>query len=230
MNPLNAVALLFQIVENREPIFLGSCFAYCQRTHFLTANHCVLDREVATVFVVSPTDGRARKVSEILTHPSADVSLLIVDAQENDQVEPFWGCVGNYSLGEEFMAYGYPEDSLGPNVGQPTARLFMGYFQRFMNHKSHMSYEYMAGELSTPCPGGLSGGPLFRPRAQVMLTGLVAENLEVSTYLHEQEVVLHDGKVINEHYRRVVNYGVAVMLDSVSDWLKEHVPPYVHKG
>lgn len=228
MNPLNGVALIFQLQSGKDPAFLGSCFAYCQKTHFLTANHCVSDRDRATLIVVSPADQRARRVIEVITHPNADVSLLLVAPLESDLVEPFWGNVGNYSLGEEFMAYGFPEDSRGPNLGQPTARLFKGYFQRFMHHKSHMGYSYVAGELNTPCPGGLSGGPLFRPGAPVMVTGLVAESIEVATVLDSQEKTLDNGSIVNEEYRRVINYGVAVMLHDIEDWLRQHVPPYQH--
>lgn len=121
--------------------------------------------------------------------------MLVVEPREKDLVEPFWGCVGNYSLGEEFFAFGFPEDSLGPNQGHPTARLFKGHFQRFMQYKSHMGYAYFAGELSTPCPGGLSGGPLFRPDAPEMLTGLVAENIEAATLLNSREVVQANSRV-----------------------------------
>jgi hypothetical protein len=225
MNPLNAVGLVFQLREGAPMAFLGSCFAYRHRTHFLTAAHVVRDKPVEKLVVLSPHEGVFCEIAAVQLHPSADAAVLVLKSQGREIVEPFWGCVGNYGLGEEYFAYGFPEDYRGPNEGRPTARLFRGHFQRFMQHESHMGYSYLAGELSTPCPGGLSGGPLFRPGAPVMITGLVAENIEAATFLDEEEIVLDDGKVVNEHYRRVINYGVAVMLYSIEEWINHYVPP-----
>jgi hypothetical protein len=58
-----------------------------------------------------------------------------------------------------------------------------------------------------------------------MLTGLVTENLETATLLDSEERLLDDGTHFHEHYRRVINYGVALMLDRVSDWINENIPP-----
>ena len=226
MNPLNAVGLVFQEREGTSNAFLGSCFAYHQQTHFLTAAHVVRDRPVEKIVVLSSREGVFCPLREVHIHPNADAAVLILKSAGREIVEPFWGCVGNYALGEEYFAYGFPEDYRGPKQGQPIARLFRGHFQRFMQYKSHMGYNYVAGELSTPCPGGLSGGPLFRPEAPMMITGLVTENIEAATFLDEEEVVLVDGSLVNEHYRRVINYGVAVMLDTIEDWINEHVPPH----
>lgn len=30
-------------------------------------------------------------------------------------------------------------------------------------------------------------------------------------------------------YQRVINYGVAVTLETISDWLNEHLPPFVER-
>ena len=225
MNSLNAVGLVFQERSDAAMAFLGTCFSYHQRTHFLTAAHVVKDKAVESLVILSPNEGVFCPLRECHIHPTADAAVLVLKSQGREIVEPFWGCVGNYALGEEYFAFGFPEDYRGPNEGRPTARLFRGYFQRFMQHKSHMGYSYVGGELSTPCPGGLSGGPLFRPGAPVMLTGLVTENIEAATFLDEQEIVLRDGKIVNEHYRRVINFGVALMLNTIEDWLDQHVPP-----
>ena len=223
MNPLSAVGLVFQEQAGKPMAFLGSCFAYRQRTHFLTAAHVVRDRPIEGLVVLSPRDSVLCPLREVHMHPSADAAVLILQSTGRDIVEPFLDCVDNCALGEEYFAYGFPEDYRGPNQGQPTARLFKGHFQRFMQYKSHMGYNYVAGELSTPCPGGLSGGPLFRPDALNMIIGLVAENIETATLLDEQEVIDEGGKLVNEHYRRVINYGVAVMLDDIKDWINEHI-------
>ena len=57
-----------------------------------------------------------------------------------------------------------------------------------------------------------------------MLTGLVTENLESTTFLHSVEEVQEDGKILREHYQNVINYGVCLMLDSVRDWLDAYIP------
>ncbi|MES2205554.1 MAG: trypsin-like peptidase domain-containing protein [Pseudomonadota bacterium] len=223
MNPLNAVALLF-FKQKDNLIFLGSTFSFRESSYFLTAEHCLTNKSEKDIVVVSPTDNIVRSVLKIIRHPSADIALLLVDVPSNNQVESFWDCVGNYSLGEEYVAFGYPEDSIGPNEGKPTPRLFKGYYQRFMDHNSHMGYSYYAGELNIPCPGGLSGGPIFRPRAPMMLTGIATEGIEAATLLDSQEVILHDGKVHHDHYRSVVNYGISLLLYPIKSWLDEHVP------
>ncbi|MFH1817722.1 MAG: serine protease [Pseudomonadota bacterium] len=228
MNPLNGVALLYKREANVPLAFLGTCFSLRHATHFLTAAHCVHELTPDQLVVVSHLDQRTRLVTNVTRHPHADIAILNVDPVADDGVESFWNSVGNFSLGEEYFAFGFPEDALGPNEGRPTPRLFKGYFHRFMPHQSHMGYRYIAGELSTPCPGGLSGAPLFRPGAPVMLTGIVAENLESSTLLDTQERVLTDGQIFNEHYRSVVNFGIAVMLEPIKDWLDQHVPPRAH--
>jgi hypothetical protein len=87
-------------------------------------------------------------VREVVLDPEADVAVLRANAGEPPSLEPFWNTVTNWSLGEDFFAYGYPEDRPGPGTF-PTARLFKGHFQRFMAHESHMGFRYFAGELST---------------------------------------------------------------------------------
>lgn len=225
MNPLNGVAMLFRRSEDRKHKFLGSCFSLRHSTHFLTAAHCISNRETAEVIVVSPTDYKVRDVLEMHRHPNADIAVLIIRQEQDNKIESFWDSVGNLTLGKDFVAYGFPEDALGPNEGKPTARLFKGYYQRFMDHNSHMGYSYIAGELNIQCPGGLSGGPLFNPGAPVMLSGLATESLEASTLFDSQEVILNSGQVVSEHYRTVVNYGVALVLESVKEWINQYVPP-----
>src|SRR5439155_19134527 len=117
------------------------------------------------------------RIATVLQHPRADVAILRVGRHEPAQLEPFWNYVANWGLGEDFMAYGYPMDVLGPNSAAPTARLFKGHYQRFMEFASVLHpYRYLAGEMSIAAPAGLSRGPLFRAAAPVMVTALVAEN------------------------------------------------------
>lgn len=231
MNPLSAVkTLVRQNVRTRAPgALLGSCFALRHRRHYLTAAHCVKGLPTEEVHVLGHTDGVAeyRTVSDVIIHPTADVAILTVVTRETDTSDPFWGTVGNYSLGEDFLAFGYPEDVFGANARTPTPRLFKGSFQRFFHYSSRLGYRYLAGELSIGCPAGLSGGPLFRPGAHPMLLGLVAENHESTVALHSEETVEADGVTIRTRNLSVINYGICVMLHDIKDWLDQHVPPKV---
>jgi hypothetical protein len=95
-----------------------------------------------------------------------------------------------------------------------------------MKHSSHMGYTYAAGEISTACPAGLSGGPLFRMIADQFAIGLATENIEAATELHAEENIIEDGKPIRDVItKRVVSYGVALMLASVEEWINDLIPP-----
>lgn len=229
MNPLSAVKILVQQnVRTRTPgELLGSCFAFRHRSHYLTAAHCVKGLPADEIHVLGHTDSGVeyRTATEVVIHPSADVALVTVLTRETDTAEPFWDTLGNYSLGEDFLAYGYPEDIFGENARAPTARLFKGSFQRFFPFSSRLGHRYVAGELSIGCPAGLSGGPRFRPGAPQMLLGLATENHESTVALHSEEFIEADGMRTRTRNLSVINYGVCVMLHEVKEWLDQHVPP-----
>jgi hypothetical protein len=74
--------------------------------------------------------------------------VLHLDAADTDQTDgyparAFWNFVSNYSVGEEFMAYGFPVEGPDP-VPEPSMtvpRLFRGHYQRFLEHSSHLGYK-----------------------------------------------------------------------------------------
>jgi hypothetical protein len=105
-----------------------------------------------------------------------------------------------------------------------TPRLFRGHYQRFLTYESPLGYTYAAGELSIAAPGGLSGGPVFREGAMVMLTGIVTENLDSYSVLDSVEKMT-GGETVRIEHHRIISYGMAVMLDQAADWLDEHIPP-----
>ena len=226
LNPLISVGAFFHMREDGAS-FLGTCFPFRDENHFLTAAHCVGKLSPSAVAIGIPVDVHAGpiEVSEILLHPTADIAVLRTPKVAEGAVTPFWDYVSNYTYGEEFLSFGHPEDIFGPSARQPTARLFRGHFQRILEHNSHLGYAYVAAELNIGCPAGLSGGPVFRPGATVMLTGIVTENLESMTMLHSVEEIQQDGAIVRERYHNVINYGVALLLDRVGDWLNGIVPP-----
>jgi hypothetical protein len=130
-NPLSATGLLLRRVLCDQYAFAGSCFGFRHPDWWLTAAHCVVEAEASEMRLVAPQRGEP-KVVEIERHPEADVGLIHVDWGTKRCPEPFWGFVGNYGLGEDFFAFGYPESVFGPDSRMPTARLFKGHFQRFL--------------------------------------------------------------------------------------------------
>lgn len=223
-NPLLAVGLVFS--RGDEGRVLGSCFAFRDRGHFLTAHHCIREVQPSNLGILLPRHNeRYLRVADIQLHPSADLAVLRTDDHEPPEVAPFWNTVTNWALGEEFFAYGYPADPLGPIPMAPTSRLFKGHYQRFFDHISFMGFRYLAGEMSIAAPAGLSGGPLFRPRAPRVVTALATENMSSELVVGSVEETTVSGTPSRTVIRQnVVSYGVAVMLSEVADWLDANVP------
>ena len=233
MSPFNPIAATAQLMKlgpgGGFSVFAGTCFGFRHPDYYVTAAHCVAGSEEVLVSQSASTDKantlaiRLVQASEILQHDEADLAVLRVDPRVAGPItEPFPGhLVSNYALGEDFMAYGYPEDVYGPNPQRPAPRLFKGHYQRFMGHRSQMGYSYPAAELSFGCPAGLSGGPLFRPGAHSVVVAVAAENIESTTGADFEEEVTGEARIV---YRRVLTYGVAVLLEPLRDWLAEVVP------
>lgn len=140
--PLRAVGQVVRWSPGNEPRFIGSCFALRWNNRFVTAAHCVADLPVEEVAVRNPGGGLLSSASRIDKHETADIAAISASGIQaaGYETDPFWGVATNWTLGEDFMAYGYPADVLGPQGDQPTERLFRGHFQRFMQHKSHLGF------------------------------------------------------------------------------------------
>lgn len=219
-------------------LFLGSCFAYMSPRIFLSAAHCVMASRGLQigVFVPNAQGLTITAAEEVIVHPEADLAIVrIVDAPPPDplfqvpehEVGPFRGNLAAAVPGTDYVAYGYPEDVFDRAPRRRgravVARTFKGHFQRFLLHRSHLGYAYEAGELSTPCPAGLSGGPLYPADHPGLLFGMVTENLESYTTLEEVEELTKAGEVVRVESRRVITYGIALMLDDVHTWIHERL-------
>lgn len=222
---LECIAALFKAAPSPEnQAFLGTCFAFRRKTHFLTAAHCIGDLKENEILLAHPGAGQTFKASSVVRHPTADIALIKVDSIESDQAQAFLSLKTKYGLGDDFKAFGFPEDVFGHDASQPVGRLFKGYFQRYFFREGNSRYRYDAGEMNIACPGGLSGGPVFMGDRTWVVFGLVTENLESTTFLHSVREIDMAGKVTREHYQNVINYGVCLMLTGVKDWLDEHIP------
>lgn len=125
--------------------------------------------------------------------------------------------------GDEVQALGFPEESTEGEV-VPTARLLSGGVQRFFFFESRLGYSYQAGEVGFGAPAGMSGGPVFSPRDLTVVTGLMAENIDSTTYLRSVEEVQENGEVYKNRLHEVIRYGIFVHLPPLRSWLEELIP------
>src|SRR5229473_2795349 len=127
-------------------VFSGTCFGFRHPDYYLSAAHCVAEADPQDVLVSqsAPSDRpstfsvRLVRVSGITRHDDADLAVLKVDPEVASSIAPpFSGhLVANHALGEDFMAFGYPESVYGPDARRQTERLFRGHYQRFFGHQS----------------------------------------------------------------------------------------------
>ena len=226
MNPLNAIGALMHH-KNKKESFVGTCFSYKSPRHFITAKHCLPDK-LGSVTIALPSLQKSLTAHGIATHDDADLAILYFDEKQNDLdgIEPFHQIAKNYKLGEDVISYGFPEDMVGTNQGNPTPRLFKGYYQRFFEHTSYMGYTYTAGELNIACPHGLSGSPLFSHNEHSMLYGLVTENTEASTERWTEELEVSNNNSTTNSYHRVINYGISLMLNNHITWIEDNLKDF----
>ena len=227
MNPTLAIGLLWHVEPDSQPRFLSSCFMLRWGHFFVAPSHCVGTLEPAQIRISSVTL-LMTEPEEIIHHGVADICVLRLPRLDFEPGDPFWGITDDYEPGKGFHALGWPEDCLAgisaamglpfPEGDPPwvKVRLVAGTYQRFIpQYASPHGFAFVAGELSIPCPLGLSGGPLFRPETPPLVTGMVIGNLQTRSVPDSPAQVMKD---------RVIEYGVALMLDQVEGWLDEHIP------
>ncbi len=225
-DPISATGVVHLVTKTGDS-YGGTCFAFRQPHVVLTAAHCVPAE--AEIWVEFPRRGDRRRAIRVVKHPEADIAVIITEPLANDDGRgyakgTFWDCVGNWGLGEEFLAYGFPTEGPFQETCSPTPRLFVGHYQRFMWFDAPNRGRYLAGEMSIPAPAGLSGGPVFRREAPSMLTGLVTSNVETYSVLHSIDEVDDSGGRYREESRRVIQYGLVAMLSDIEEWIDQLIP------
>ena len=124
-DPLSCVGLVSYLDESAgSRSILGTCAAFRQPHIALTAAHTVREIVKPTrVRIDYPRRALTRTVSRVALHPSADLALLVSPPDESDAFEgyregAFSNFVGNWSLGEDLFAYGFPLE--GPQMDAQT--------------------------------------------------------------------------------------------------------------
>lgn len=226
MRNLHSIANTGAIFHRSSSAFLGSCFIFRDVNTLLTAAHCVDDYTSQDIqLAIHVLGNRLFNVLDVQRHPTADLAVLKVQGVDERSVGfPKYALFDDRGYGAEVEACGFPED-ITIDSSAPTARVFRGHVQRFVEWKSHMGYRYLAAELSFRCPGGLSGGPLYNPGYTSRTYGLITENIRTSNQLDTIEEIQEDGKVYREHHESVIYYGMAIWLPAVETWLDSVVPP-----
>lgn len=220
LNPFHMTGLVLRDNERGQTKFAGTCFALWSPSHLLTAAHCVAGAPADSLSVSIYLDNveRGLDVVHVALHPTADVAVLRI--REGQGIfNPFHDVEGGHEAGDDMIAFGYPEDALETGLA-PVPRMFRGHVQRVFEHRSHRGYHYVADELSMAIPAGLSGGPVFSVSTACEVSAVAAETIEASTYVRTITELKDDTREYVEKVHSVVNYGVAVRLECVLDWLR----------
>lgn len=226
-DPLSATGVILRYdYDSGRAFFAGTCFAFRVPNVVLTAAHCVPEPEDNDYYRVHfPHRGdNSRPVTRIVRHPTADIALVELPAQLGESGaerydNAFWGHVSNLALGEEFMSFGFPTEGPDTSESEAVPRLFRGHYQRYFEYSGSRSYRYLAGELSIATPAGLSGAAVFRPGAPQMVSGLVTGIHESYAIIDSYEELTVPGEKTKYENRRVISYGVALLLHAVDEWL-----------
>lgn len=222
-NPSQPTGLLTLRSEGGTLEPLGTCFAFRHRCCLLTAAHCLpsSSRGVGVVFGGAKAP---RPAIAIEKHPTVDLALVRLAPHANDSSLVFTG-VDTHSVGEEICALGFPVNDPGEQ-DLTTPRFFRGYTHRTMRFTSQLTRQtYLAGELSFSPPRGLSGAAVYRHHRFPLVQGLVTEHHEsyAETTPHEEQRTIVNNIETRIIYRRVVGFGIALLLTEVADWLHEVV-------
>ena len=226
MRNLHTIANCGALFLTTTGSFLGSSFVFRYPNCLLTAAHCVGEASPGDLCaMIYATGKRIYPARRVHKHPTADIALVeIAGVDETTIGWPVYSLYDDRGFGVEVMSCGFPED-VALDRSAPTARVFRGHVQRFMDWRSYFGYEYFAAELSFRCPGGLSGGPVVNPELPGRVYGVITEDVQTSNILSSIEEVHEDGRVYREHYQNFISYGICVWLPAVADWLDNVAPP-----
>lgn len=193
---------------------------------FLTAAHNIENFEPhnLTVSVFSAeVDIFFLNVEEIIKHPDADLALLKVHEEPSPELQHFQNVV-EFKFGTPAGTWGITFQESGGGMKEPIPRSLTGNLQRLFRHTTE-SYSYLAVELSTPFPKGMSGAPVFITRSPLeQVIGVATGTVETETVIDTIETIEKPGYKEVIRTAKVIQYGVGVYLEPLVDWLRENIP------
>lgn len=211
--------LLLYATTDAEPLVTpaGSCAAYRSPQTFLTAAHCLREDRSSHIYVPGhdPTP-----VTRSEVHETADLAVLHAP-QAGIYGEPFTGIAESLVEGGDYTGFGFPVE--GAPTDAPVGRVLRGYFQRYMPYTSNDGRRYFAAEMSAPAPGGSSGSVLVLSNAPDRAAAVVARNHDSWMTVERIEELESGGRVNRVEVRKVITYGIAVVLHSHREWIDEMV-------
>lgn len=199
----------------------GSCAAIGDRSHWLTASHCLPEGADAVLLRGALFDHKAPVVS-VKRHPTADIAVFAVDLSDDSapgglEGQFFTGVAEELVLGADFIGYGYPVDDSGP-----VERILKGYFQRQVWRYTDPEHRtYPAWELSIPALEGASGAVLAYTHEPRKAAAVVTGNHDSYTTRDSYEEVDANGNVERGFNRRVISFGVAASLLGLGEWIAD---------
>lgn len=223
---LASAALAVADEKSGHVALAGSAAVYRDRDTLLTAAHCI--PEGMRIFARLPSsESRPRAAVHVERHPTADLALVKLDPRTTDQMvaQVYLGPTDMVIEGGDFHGVGYPAEG---GADGAVGRYFKGHFQRRFVFDAMKPYSYLAAEMSIPAPAGTSGCGLAYAQAPQELAAIVTTNHDSYAVVDQFEEIEADGKTTRGEIRRVVSYGIAVMLLGMDDWLNEHSPAPPH--
>jgi len=129
---------------------------------WLTARH-VADGCDSIGLVTGPR--RATRAQQVVLHPNADIALLSMGLDP----EPFPFLTESLQRGQEGFAIGFPQGSPGEVHAQLMGRVRLKSVGRYRTDEPILAWaERRRVPDHLPALGGLSGGPMFNERGQII--------------------------------------------------------------
>ena len=182
---------------------IGTGFGVIKPEIVLTANHVVKNHKHIHVVSTFYNPLLICKVNKIITHPSADISALIIEEKKPLEYfeigKPPYG-YKDFPLGEEVLSYGFPmlkEKPIPP-------RMMKGHIQRQFQYKDD-EYHYSAYELGFPSFHGQSGSPIFSDLTRNIVIGMVTR---WTTFQSEER-----GDIVS------ASWAIGASLIPITDWI-----------
>lgn len=227
MNLYLRIACGFIVLPHEDGYGIGgSCFAFRDRHHVLTAAHCIPDGGEALVYLPGHKEGEpfpVRPVANVDRHPRLDVALITLPEREDETLgDHVINNVSDMFHSEEadFLAFGYPVVT-GAEGPTPVARTMKGHVQRYFMYDGSSGPDFLAAEMSIPAPAGSSGGPIVSPHDKQTLVGIIVANHDSYAVTDSVDEVDADGQRMRIESQRIVSYGIAVPGASIRHWLAD---------